>query len=94
MEAITNMSSISGFYMNDIKSFINEITNSQLKYSETKGSGKNINFSNKYGDGAILIHDNEIIHMNYFKNPEIKEIGENKPKTKVFRDFREFSENY
>lgn len=94
MEAITNMSSISGFYMNDIKSFINEITNSQLKYSETKGSGKNINFSNKYGDGAILIHDNTIIHMNYFKNPEIKEINGNKSKTKVFRDFREFSENY
>ena len=94
MEAITNMSSITGFYMNDIKSFVNEITNSQMKHSETKGLGQNIKFSNRYGDGAILIHDNKIIHMNYFKNPEVKEMNGNGPKTRVFKDFREFSENY
>ena len=54
MEAISNKSSYRlDISYNQLKSFLREISNAEFRYSENKGIGRHMNFSNMYGTGSV-----------------------------------------
>lgn len=92
MEAMTNKSFNDyciSFY--EIESFLREIANSEFRYSENKGIGRHMNFLNKYGTGSVLFDGRNLVHINYFntRNPKI-----NTAKTRRYRSFRDFADDY
>ena len=94
MDAITNYSSISGFYMNDVETFLNEITLSIFKESKNKTVSKHVKFLNKYGSGAILFDNEQIIHINYFANGDVQIKKDNPQHKHNFKNFRDFSDSF
>lgn len=92
MEAISNRSSYrSGISYNQLKSFLKEISNAEFRYSENKGIGRHMNFSNIYGTGSVLMDGRNLVHLNYFnsRNPYV-----DYTKHKRYGSFRDFADDY
>jgi len=60
----------------DINQILKTITNSKIKNPITQGLGKYIQFRNDYGTGSTLIYQNNIAHINYFKNSNLNHQNE------------------
>ena len=57
----------------EIMRILENISNSESKSVKSIGLGDNIKFSNDFGSGSGLVYDNELIHMNFYK--DLKDIG-------------------
>ena len=58
----------------EIHMILDNISNSEFKVNRSLGLGDNVKFSNDYGSGSSLLYDDELIHMNYFKDNDDIEI--------------------
>ena len=57
----------------EIMRILENISNSESKSVKSIGLGDNIKFSNDFGSGSGLVYDDELIHMNFYK--DLKDIG-------------------
>ena len=91
MEAISNKSLFrSDISYIQLKSFLKEISNAEFRYSENKGIGRHMNFSNRYGTGSVLLDGRHLVHLNYFNshNPKVNDV-----KHKRYTSFRDFADD-
>lgn len=73
IEAIVDSSSENEDYDEDylkreIYTILDNISNCEFKQNKSLGLGDNVKFSNDYGSGSSLVYEDELIHMNYFKD--------------------------
>lgn len=52
----------------EIMRILENISNCESKSVKSIGLGDNIKFSNDFGSGSGLVHDDELIHMNFYKD--------------------------
>ena len=57
----------------EIMRILEDISNSESKSAKSIGLGDNVKFSNDFGSGSGLVYENELIHLNFYK--DLKDIG-------------------
>lgn len=56
---------------NEFETVINGISHSEFSKKTNDGWGDSLKVINDYGIGSVLLYENELIHFQYFKKPEI-----------------------
>ena len=72
IEAIIDKNSEENIERLDLMNILEDISRSEFKSSKSIGLGDNIKFANKDGSGSGLLYDDELIHLSFLKEDDIK----------------------